>query len=215
MPISLDKQLLFVRIPNEMDAYITEALELDDNRPHGIAYYLDKYPGSFTGTKKFCAVRNPWDRLAYFFKIVQNTPEYHDHGKLKDMTFEDFVKDLKDHRNYYENPCWHPQTAWIWSQYGPIVNHIFVEDPEYLETPQITGLADQFQAVMKMDLGIGDIDRDAALALRKELYTPELVEIVTEIYKNDINAFNYVYDAGLEDSDLNILDSSEAEAELS
>jgi len=194
MPISIEKKLIFVRIPNESDAAVNSILDLEDQSHHGVSYYLDNYQGAFSKTKKVCVIRNPWDRLAYFFEQVKQNPEALDHDKLVDSTFEEFVEDFENNRDSYQNVCWLPQTAWIWSDYGPIVNHIFVEDPEYLETPQLTTLETQFKMLLKMEVEIPEIDREAALERRKAYYTPELVERVSKLFSHEIQAFSYHYD---------------------
>lgn len=213
MPISLDRNLIHIRVPNETEPGVSAEIVLDDSRPHGISYYLDKYPTAFNGTKKFCVVRNPWDRLAYFFDVIKNDSEMPDHDLLKNKTFAEFVEDLKTNRGEYKSNCWLPQTAWIWTQYGPIVNHILIEDPEYLQDPQFLTLSAQFKAVMDMDVPVEEIDREAALARRKNYYTEELVEVVGEMFKTDVQSFNYSYDSGVDDSDVNILESSDEELE--
>jgi len=218
MPISLDKQLIHVRIPNESDPTVAEAINLPDNEHHGVSYYLDKYSNSFTGTKKFCIVRNTWDRFTFFFELIKENAEFIDHDKLKDMSFEEFLTDFEANRNSYGNPCWHPQTAWFWTQYGPVINHIFVEDPEFLETPQVTPLADQINLFLKIEAEITEVDREAAARRREMYYTSqELVDRVTKLYEQEIKALSFVYEstADLEfsESDLNILEANSEDLE--
>ena len=194
MPISIEKKLIFVRIPNESEARITDLLDLEDKQAHGISYYIDNYLKAFTGTSKVCVIRNPWDRFALFFELVKEDEEALDHKLLKDKTFAEFVEDFKANRGEYKNACWLPQTAWIWSEYGPIMNHIFVEDPEYLETPQFTDLAEQIKKFLNIEIDVPEIDREAALDRRERLYTKELVDTVSTFYKHDVQAFSYVYE---------------------
>ena len=194
MPISIDKGLIFVRVPNESEAKIAELLDLEDNSPHGVSYYLDNYQNAFSKTKKFCVVRNPWDRFALFYDLVREDENFIDHDLVKDKSFAEFVEDFENNRDSYKNPCWLPQTAWIWSDYGPIVNHIFVEDPECLETPQFTDLATQIKTFLKLDVELDDVDREAASKRREDYYTNELVEKVSKFFSHDIQMFNYLYE---------------------
>lgn len=200
MPISIEKKLLFVRIPNETEAKITEILGLEDNDAHGVSYYLDNYQGAFSKTKKFCVIRSPWDRFALYFDLVKQNEDYIDHNLVKDKTFAEFVEDLEKNRESYKNPCWLPQSAWIWSDYGPIVNHIFVEDPEYLENPQFASLSTQIKMTLGLDLEVDEADREAALERRENYYTNELVEKVSKFYSHDIQVFSYLYEPISDDS---------------
>lgn len=217
MPISSDQSILHIRVPNETDADIADILKFNDNSPHGVSYYLDKYPGSFTGTKKFCIVRNTWDRFAYFFECVKESSDFHDHDLLKDLTFEEFVDDFAANRDKYKNPCWHPQTAWIWTAYGPIVNHIFVEDPEYLETPQVSPLSAQVELFLKLGAELPEIDREAALERRQKYYTSEeIINKVAKIFEHEIKAFSFTYESPLDDAELdgiNMLEPSQEDLE--
>lgn len=203
MPISLEQQLLFVRIPNETDSEILEQLPfLTDKGHHGVSYYLDNHQGAFSKTRKFCVVRNPWDRFTLFFEQVRDNEEYVDHELIKDKSFAEFVQDFTENRDSYRNPAWLPQTAWIWSEYGPIMNHIFLEDAEYLKNPQVTTINSQFKTVLDLEVEVPEIDRDAALERRKNYYTdPSLVEKVSEIFKNDIDVLGYVYDVDIDEVD--------------
>jgi hypothetical protein len=200
MPISLEKGLIFVRIPNESESRIADLLELEDNQPHGVSYYLDNFQGAFTKTKKFCVVRNPWDRFALFYDLVKENEDYIDHDLVKDKSFEEFVTDFEANRDSYKNPVWLPQTAWIWSDYGPIINHIFVEDPEFLENAQFTDLATQIKTFLKLEVEIDDVDREAALERRENYYTNELVERVSKLFSHDVQAFSYIYEPIPEDA---------------
>ena len=201
MPISKEKGLIHIRIPNESDAAVNSLLaDFEDQQPHGVSYYLDNYQSAFSKTKKFCVIRSPWDRVTYFFEQIKAHEDAPDHELIKDKSFEEFLEDFEKNRDSYKNICWLPQTAWIWSDYGPIVNHVFVEDPEYLENPQLTTLKTQFEMLLKLELEIPEIDREEALRRRKDYLSDDVVERIAKLYKHDVESFSYVYDPSDDDA---------------
>jgi hypothetical protein len=145
---------------------------------------------------KFLLVRNPYDRAlsAYLSKAVKYAKE----GKLRVPgrsraaggvpSFAEFCRFLADD-GLYKNRHWSPQVDYL----------VFPED-RYDFVARLESIDTDFDILAKKlgrgSLGIKMVSEDprhrtGAAGRRQEFYTPELYDLIFEVYRRDFEAFAY------------------------
>lgn len=192
-----DRNSIFVHIPKTAGNSVGKVLsserffwighDLRDKNyrfPSQISWFADLY--------SCCFVRNPWDRLVSSYHYLKNGGnceqdlyDYHYYlGKFKD--FDDFVKNWDD--SFYNQIHLKPQSDWIFNDKNEClfnfvgkfenlqadVNHILIQNnmiPKYVTVSNISNHKKYTQ-----------------------YYTKKTKGLVAEIYKKDIENFNYSFD---------------------
>jgi len=134
-------------------------------------------PDVFNNYFKFAIVRNPWDRVLSEYFFDRNA-----YRKKNPISFEDFVKNL----NYFHR---YDQMSFISDNEGKIL-------VDYVG--KYENLKKDFIYICKK-IGIKKITLSAVNITRHRhystYYTEELREIVGNIYKRDIETFNYTFES--------------------
>jgi hypothetical protein len=187
-----DKEVIFIHVPKAAGTSVALSL-YGRSISHVSAKKFKKYfPKNFEGIFTFSIVRNPYERLysAYMFLRSGGTKEVPTNTKKIYMSdeldsFEKFVVNyiskvnLKNEDYVLQPQFWFTHgndknqlvdKVWKLRNILDFVNHYTKLDPDYvLPHHNMTG---NFKTI-------------------KEVYTPEMKELVDEIYSSDFELFNY------------------------
>ncbi len=139
-------------------------------------------------------VRNPWDRTvsAYHFakqggtKYVQPI-ENKVYQSKKFRSFESFVKEwLVDVNFEKEDVVFAPQYLWLYENSRCAVNHIG-------KLENLDSEIGYLESKIGVSVNIPKLNVSNKSKNFLQYYTPDLVDIVGEIYEKDIKLFNYEY----------------------
>ena len=154
------------------------------------------------GFFSFIIVRNPWDRLWSGYNFLKNGSDYKGPkpNTLVNKAFPDFIKHIYDNKLYNasiskrtgSDLIYHKQSNWILDDDGnQLVDYI----------ARFENLDALFQ-LMETDMGmVGCKELFKSTHLNKskksnpytEAYDKESIELVREMYANDIELFNYTF----------------------
>ena len=210
MPISFDKELVFVHIPKCAGSSIEEALNIDydtglrsadgircsqlqisniddlqnveriytknTSPQHLPASVLKKIiPHIFEEYTKFAVVRNPYDRIVSEYLYTKH--KYH-------MTFDNFIKYVfnlpKFERHVEFDSHMNTQSSFVYESNKLLVDKIF----------KFENVNDVFNWLQLPEIHINSTNRTTPW---QEYYTPELMQLVYNFYKQDFDNFNYPY----------------------
>ncbi|MFK5985116.1 MAG: sulfotransferase family 2 domain-containing protein [Pseudomonadota bacterium] len=189
---------IFIHIPKNAGTSVLKTLssktKIGTGRVHErYSVYQKTSPSKFTSYEKFCIVRNPWDRLlsAYFYLFNGgnkkcDSPFCH-LFKTEAPTFEVFVKKWLDIYKIYGITVLQPQLFYIYD----FQNKKFMVD----SILQFENLNDDFQTFKKK---IGITKKLPRLNKSKhnnyiEYYDDEMINIVGQFYKYDIDLLKYTF----------------------
>ena len=203
---NLTNKVLFVRIPKT--ASITTNTILTTNRlkfkrdfGHHYTRYIKSVIGeqTFNGLYKFVIVRNPWDKLWSSYNFIRNGSEMHHVSSNIDVDFKTHLQNIKNSglhletksRTHGVNNNYHKQRNWVFDSNGnQLVDDVFKF--EELETAYkiIEGktgvkLTGQLQKIHK--------NKTKKTAHYKDVYDDEMIELVREMYADDIETFGYEF----------------------
>ena len=181
------KKCIFIHIPKNAGTAIKKSLSEKikfDYRLNGHKRIDNRMFSKKLHYFKFAFVRNPWDRLvsAYF-----NLTETRRHKKIfKGRSFKQFIIDLPNEKSLRNYLHMRPQISWI-TYKGKIIMD-FIGRYEKLQ--------EDFNKVCDMI----EIDSYQLPLIRKSehsdyhtYYNENMIEIVRNLYKADIEAFGYSY----------------------
>ena len=183
---------IFIHIPKAAGTSVTNALFGPVSRHVPYFEYERGNPRKFAEYFKFTFVRNPWDRLlsAYIFLKKGGLNEmdraWADENLGRFETFEQFVLEWVTEEN-----------IWSWVHFKP--QHHFICDKQGRCMMDFVGRMETLAAdfgVVRAKLGI-----EAQLSVLNRTrnegyashYTPQTREIVAQVYKKDIEMFNYSF----------------------
>jgi hypothetical protein len=169
------EQRFLPRLYSAFNLLRSEAKRIEAGERRFYAYY------------KFGFVRNPWDRVVSLYFRPQRE------SLRERMSFEDFVMSIK----YSSATCYHPvphrnQLDWFVNPDGEVLVD-FIGRFERIEE-------DWSKIAAQLGLqGLRLPHKNQKLGSRKhysEMYTrPEMIEAVREVFRVDIEAFNYEFGA--------------------
>ena len=138
----------------------------------------------FNGLYKFCFVRNPWDRLlsAYSYLDRMNWLQYL--GNFE--SFEYFVKKWLNKRRLFSDVHFIPQQYFICDDNGNMLM-------DYVG--RFESLQDDVSFVsnkIRFNIDVKHLNRSFHNSYR-DVYDDEMIDIVSVLYKNDIQLFNYEF----------------------
>lgn len=181
-------KFIFVHITKTGGCSVMKALGVHENRDHRPALTLKRMiPKKWEEYYKFSFVRNPWERLVsvYFYCKKRN---------------ETIIKSLRQHGKQFQT-------------WAPII--LGRRKPEYYLASQLSRITDKQGNIMVDFIGRNEyFARDIAIIQEKlnrplappqyvnvsshkhysAYYTPTLIKLVEEVYKEDIEYFNYKYE---------------------
>jgi hypothetical protein len=140
--------------------------------------YIDKEWRVFT------VVRNPWSRCLSWWLDVQR--HYPHRAKLKieeHLSLSDFVK-----KYYGRSMGLIPQTYWLKDWEGRIGEFDLIAKQESLEDDWV-----RIQKLLNTSADLPRINAAPRAYNCGDFYTPETVRLVSELYREEIEQFNYEY----------------------
>jgi len=134
---------------------------------------------------KFTVVRNPWDRVVSTFFYLQQIRRYH-YKIDKKETFKNFVKTQLKEKGHKINIHFHPQ--YLNTHYNNIIYVDFVARFENLKEDW-----EKISRKIKVDKNLPHVN--ASMHDHYTLYyDSDCINIISNIYKKDIETFEYSYD---------------------
>lgn len=194
MPISHKHKCIFIHIPKNAGTSITNSLEMEDAGHHLFGYYMKRYSKDWPNYKKFAVIRNPWDRvfscytyarqLKSFWHSPQNDRPYGihpDYATLINLTFDKCIRLLHKDHAALKHHGWTNQLPYV-----SLDNKLIID-----EVVDVKDVKKYIKEKFKVDAL--EINRSPSSKHYKDYYTPELIELVSEIYREDIKFFNFKY----------------------
>jgi len=191
MPISYEKEIIFVHIPKCAGTSITKSLRLADQGHHHASRYQIVYPEQWETYYKFAIVRNPWDRLVSCYEYARMDESYYhsvsgpsiwgkhvDYDLLKDATFEECLELLQQGKLKHQG--WAPQSDWVSNNKGELLIDTFIKVEEMPE--KIAGVK-----IEKLNTS------NRSYQNYEDYYTDETIDLVSKIYSKDIELFDYEF----------------------
>lgn len=188
-----DKTILFVHIPKTGGTSISKELDKYRSINDEIRGHLT-YKECIDGINQdltFSVVRNPWDwRCSWFFYVKDKPKEsgcMEIYKIIKDMSFDDHIRWMYNNKDL----VYKLKDIFIKPQY------------DYLRGGEITvlkleNIKDDFKNLMqRVGLNI-ELNMHANRSKNneknyKDLYNEETIKMVAELYKKDIEVFNYEF----------------------
>jgi hypothetical protein len=191
---------LFVHIPKCAGVAVSQGLFLERTSQHAtiLDYMLAYNKEEFDSLFKFTFVRNPWDRLvsAYVFLKQGGINQFDQFWSEKHLSpfddFDDFVRSWIKKRNVEKSLHFKPQVRFLCQ---PRSLRTLVDFVGYFEN-----LSSDFAAIAER-LGISASLEKVNITSNKEddyksYYTDTTRNIVSEVYRDDIQVFGYDFDKG-------------------
>lgn len=185
--ISETKKVLYFGVPKVATNTIVDILKSPAYHPILKTYRRDyanydssEYPGYF----KFAFVRNPWARVVscYFNKVVSQ--KYPPFARCRDKGFEYFVKFIEEKDLTKADIHIRLQTKLVPLDELDFLGHLETFNEDMMDLFSILGL--EPPAIPHAN--------STSHKHYSSYYTPETRDIVARIYKDDIEAFGYVFE---------------------
>jgi hypothetical protein len=195
MPYDHQKKILFIHIPKNAGTSISKSFNMDFFHYPYTYYETILTKEQLETYYKFTIVRNPWDRIVSCYSYATmlyshfHSPNkttlydiHPDYKLLKNKTFLECVKLLKTDPQKFKHECWFPQSYWITdSSKNIIVDKIF-------KFENINELSEKFNNLQIPKINSSNRNEDF-----KSYYTEESMNLIHDIYKQDIITFNYKF----------------------
>jgi len=130
---------------------------------------------------KFCFVRNPWDLLVSNYSYVKSTKNHKRHRRTSTMTFAEFIEFAIAKEIGFQKPI-----------VSDTKGQLMVDHVGKFET-----LTEDFQSIVskiEVEATLPHLNRVTRPDYR-EYYDRRLLARVTDCYRDDIEAFEYEFDA--------------------
>jgi len=192
-------QAIFVHIPKCAGISLNKALFNSIGGGHTtLEQYINVFPPRlFCKYFKFTFVRNPWDRVASAYFFLQTggmnpwDKEFYEQELAQYASFEDFVLNWLKPENLFKHHHFTPQYHYLFDQY----KKVSVDYVGYVES------IDEDFAYISKRMGVNaSLAKNNAVhrADYRNLYSPEMIEKVREVYQQDIELLNYDFNGVIE-----------------
>lgn len=193
--VTRESESIFIHVPRVAGTSIAKALR----RPF-LHYPISRFaafdPDLFRRSFKFAFVRNPWDRMLSGFsrlhshKVSAETAGWASRHIRSDMSFEEFVLSLGD-KNVRPRILsflhFRPQLSWLRLPGQSALEMDFIGRFERLD--------EDFRALcgrLGVEATIERTNHSTHVPYR-DAYTKPMREIVAELYRDDIETFDYAF----------------------
>ena len=186
---------IFVHIPKTVGTNISKALFSSNFGHCTVDYYeifsLEKFYNYF----KFAFVRNPWDRLLSAYKFLKKGGMYSADKTWSDIhlsefeNFEHFALSLKDLKKASEIL----RGIRFIPQYKFICDHKLNIKLDFLgRFESINENFDLINSKLGLDAKLKHLNKSNSMGFR-EYYSDEMSAIVAQVYREDVEIFDYKY----------------------
>jgi hypothetical protein len=186
--ISHEHKAIIVHIPKTGGTSIENALKMSKSHGRHLMGVVGRTKYKvWNEYYKFSFVRNPWDRMVsifHYYKLGKEPENKPIRDILKDVDFNQFITNISKHSWLKELLV--PQKAWITDENGEILVDFVGRFENYKED------SEKVLAKLGVDKPIPH-DRKSERGDYKSYYNDNTIEIVRELFKEDIEFFNYKY----------------------
>lgn len=215
MPISHEHKLFLIHVPKTAGTSIQETLKMDYAGHHTPQQLKKKFPKEWETYKKFAVIRNPWDRMVsnYYYILAEKSFWFDNISPMSKQTIRPKVNGGHLPAHQLRELCIRTGNFEKWSQY--IVNNYrtavehnrgyekmkqFIYEDDKLIVDYVLKyetLKEDFNNMCE-DLNIGPFDllnlnRTNQCKDYREIHTPITISLTEQIYKEDIETFNYKF----------------------
>jgi len=192
--------IVFVHIPKAAGTSINEAL-FGRFMGHARASDVEKWGSpELKALPSFAVTRNPWDRLVSAYRFAKRgrgvggarqawvwRPEQYRIPEFE--TFERFVGEWLVKRDVWRlDPMFRPQSEFVCDESG----NLLVDHLGKLEDLQPT--LDFVATTIARSLCIKEANRSGERVDYRDFYTPELINLVGNVYRADVDRFGYGFE---------------------
>ena len=160
-------------------------------------FYIKNFPKEWDEYTKFSIIRNPWDRFvsnyeygkmseSYWHSISGNTQygPHLDFKKLSNLTFKETLQMFYLERNSLKHQGWGNQHPYIFNSDGKmILDYVFKLD-EIIDNTEFNMLVPNM---------IHKNKSKRKLLSYKDYYDEEMIDMVAQIYHEDIKLLNFKF----------------------
>ncbi len=192
----------FIHIPKNGGVSVRRALELNGDvslsRPYHYRY-VDIVNSVGRDLSYFAIVRNPWRRTASRFMFGKQNAQLWSVDDprriyIENATFEQYVKEqeilpIPEHpKQPWMGPlsCWFDQLEWIRDEEGSVA----------CECLRLESLQDDLAVFFDRDVAVPKRNVTVEKYDASSLYTKELIQIVADLFHEDIEYFDFDFDSG-------------------
>jgi hypothetical protein len=188
----IKKKVLFIHIPKSGGTSIASAII---GKPSGHPYLYEYYLANknYTNTfYKFCVVRNPYDRLvsayAHISKRECNIEFKVLFKKLNINSFDDLILNLDNPKTYQKiiNTIVHFRSQ------HELIYHKTVKMDDIFRFEEFDLIEEQLHKKIKNEINLKKLNTSPRKDYR-EYYNEYSISVVENIYKKDLEMFNYTF----------------------
>lgn len=165
-----------------------------------VRHFQERVPWAFENFRLLATVRHPARRLVSYYRMVQMKLEgqWHFDGLIRQQPFEDWVRGLPEAlRRFRDQPFPYDMTYNELSMAVPMVESLRDNTgtiPARIRILRQERLAEDWPAIAReWDLpalgASGNVDPKAPRT--SDYFTPELIDIVAEVFREDFETFGY------------------------
>ncbi|MEO4045289.1 sulfotransferase family 2 domain-containing protein [Hoeflea sp. CAU 1731] len=190
-------EIIFVHIPKTGGNSIAKAIFGTGGRGHySLAQYYRSNPTLFRRSFKFGITRNPWDRIVSSFHYLKQggmTKSDKEFGDtfLANLNFGSFIVKLSDDNEYLTKVL-------RWIHFRPQIDFVQINNQttmDYLgKLESIDEALNAISEIVKRNVVIKKFNASNHEDYRKYYKESQLVDIVENIYKRDVQQFGYCFE---------------------
>ena len=187
-----ESKTIFIHIPKTAGISLLRSIfgdvTLEGHR--SVSFYKQVFGNRYSDFFTFTIVRNPWDRLYSAYKFLQKGGiNIHDKNAFEThlfiyKDFEDFVLKGLNEKIIWEIMHFIPQHEFVCDKNGRII-------VDYVgKFDNLNKSLDEINDILKSDFELEHHNKTDKKDY-KDIYTPEMIEKVHQIYQKDIDIFEY------------------------
>ena len=190
-----EKKCIFIHIPKTAGISLSKTIfgdQIDTNHLSLRRYRLLFSDNDFHNYYKFTFIRNPWDKLFSCYRFLKKggSTAYHLNWKNNVLDqyedFNDFVKCWINNKNIYSFSHFLPQ-YWFISLNATKRDIDFIGRFENLNKDFLT-----IREKVKINRELMHLNKSDSIKKKyTDFYNQESIDIVSKVYKKDIDLFNY------------------------
>lgn len=189
-------RLIFVHIPKTAGNTVTQAVFGTTGRGHfKLREYHASNPSAYNQYFKFAFTRNPWDRLVSAFHYLKqggmsSRDKIFANEFLSNLQFDEFVLRLQADESFRRQ-------VMSWIHFIPQVDFLMVKG---VNGADFVGKAENLEKdlsvigeLLDRELHVESFNTSVRRPYREYYLNGEMVDIVGDLYKDDVDTFGYVF----------------------